>query len=194
MIDDEADAVRDMVDEAIIGAIDANAADDNAVHDLMATVLTNVIEGPPPPEDEFPEEGGSAALEAALRDANEQTSTLTVRLEEANRESARERSEHFCEGGVSGDGTSRGSREIASRTDAATEAELREQEALAAINALKAQYDAERQSAREDAEAVKVAARMASEAVAEEAKRAKDKLEIISRNARARRREGEGAD
>ena len=48
VIDDEADAVRDMVDEAIIGAIDANAADDNAVHDLMATVPTNVIEGPPP--------------------------------------------------------------------------------------------------------------------------------------------------
>ena len=44
VIDDAADAVRDMVDEAIIGAIDANAADDNAVHDLMATVLTDVIE------------------------------------------------------------------------------------------------------------------------------------------------------
>ena len=183
VIDDEADAVRDMVDEAIIGAIDANAADDNAVHDLMATVLTNVIEGPPPPEDEFPEEGGRAALEAALRDANEQTSTLRVRLEEANRESARERSEHFARVESLVMELHEAREEIASRTDAATEAELREQEALAAINALKAQYDAERQSAREDAEAVKVAARMASEAVAEEAKRAKDKLEIISRNA-----------
>ena len=43
-----------MVDEAIIGTIDANASDENAVHDLMATALTGLIEGPPPPEEEFP--------------------------------------------------------------------------------------------------------------------------------------------
>ena len=108
------------------------------------------------------EERGREAAEAALRDANEQISKLTVRLEEANRESARERSEHFARVESLVMELHEAREEIVARTDAANEAELREQEALAAINALKAQYDAERQSAREDAEAVKVAARMAS--------------------------------
>ena len=180
---DKADAVRDMVDEAIIGTIDANASDENAVHDLMATALTGLIEGPPPPEEEFPEEGGRAAIEAALRDAEERAATLRARLEGANREHVRERSDHFARVESLVMELHEARVEVQARTDAATEAELREQEAIAAINALKAQYDVERQNAREDAEAVKVAARMASEAVAEEAKRAKDKLEVVSRNA-----------
>ena len=63
VIDDEADAVRDMVDEAIIGAIDANAADDNAVPRLNGHGPDQRHRGTTAPEDEFPEEGGRAALE-----------------------------------------------------------------------------------------------------------------------------------